>query len=285
MTSNFDSDWPVEVCRDRVRRAGETRDEMSRVWNQHMAQHPHRFDLIRGGSDTSWTLVLNTLTSMPVRLSTLFGEWLYLLRAALDGIAYQLAVRDSGENPPPAERSICFPVFDDPAKYDDRNHRGRLKALSDLTFALLRHVQPFNAEPDHRSNVLWWLEELARIDRHRRGHALAPHIDAVGVGLIEPLELTGHHVLPDLAMSIAVEESGPMPILDFEAPADWGLEQIRDHVDISDAATAYLDVAEWAAGVSPVMGALDLGERMARCERFALDSIIDPLATGNITLL
>jgi hypothetical protein len=113
---------------------------------------------------------------MPVRLSTLFGEWLYLLRAALDGLVYYLAVRESGQSPPPAERSNHFPIFTDVTKYDSPDHRGKLQALSDPTFAALRHVQPFNAQPDHRSNVLWWLEELARIDRHRRGHALAPHI-------------------------------------------------------------------------------------------------------------
>ncbi|MDT5258885.1 MAG: hypothetical protein QOD10_3965 [Mycobacterium sp.] len=64
---------------------------------------------------------------MPVQLSTLFGEWLYLLRAALDGIVYHLAVRDSGQNPPPAERSLQFPVFLDPAKYDSADHRGNLR--------------------------------------------------------------------------------------------------------------------------------------------------------------
>ncbi|MBF6422930.1 hypothetical protein IU436_30625 [Nocardia farcinica] len=99
---------------------------------------------------------------------------------------YYLAVRDSGQSPPPAERSVYFPVFTDPAKYDDPNHRGRMKALSDKTFDALRHFQPFNAQPDHRSNVLWWLEELARIDHHRQGHALAPHIENVRIGYQQP---------------------------------------------------------------------------------------------------
>ena len=62
--------------------------------------------------------------------------------------------------------------------------------MSDTTFDLLRHVQPFNAKPDHLSNVLWWLDELARIDRHRYGHALAPHIDRVHIGVRPPLTKT-----------------------------------------------------------------------------------------------
>jgi len=128
-----------------------------------MGDRPREIDVVRGETSTTWVFVVRTVIPMPVRLSVLFGEWLYELRAALDGIVYYLAVRDSGQSPPPAERGIYFPVFVDAAKYDDPNHRGRLKALSDETFALLRHVQPFNAEPDHRSNMLWWIEELARI--------------------------------------------------------------------------------------------------------------------------
>jgi hypothetical protein len=163
---------------------------MGREWAEYMGQHPRQFGLARCETDTSWTFVLNTLVPMPVRLSTLFGEWLYLLRAVLDGMVYYAAVRDSGQNPPPAERSIYFPVSLDATKYDSADHRGKLQALSDTTYAMLRRVQPFNARPDHRSNVLWWLEELARIDRHRRGHALASHIINVRIGLTKPLKLT-----------------------------------------------------------------------------------------------
>lgn len=145
-------------------------------------------------SEARWTLVIHTIEPMPVRLSALFGEWLYLLRAALDGAAYYVAVRDSGQNPPPNERSIYFPIKTDAAKYDSQGHRQALVAFSDQTFADLRSVQPFNAQPDHKSNVLWWIEELARIDRHRYGHTLAPHIVKVRVGLKPPLTLVNHHL-------------------------------------------------------------------------------------------
>ncbi|SPM40601.1 Mycobacterium numidiamassiliense ORFan [Mycobacterium numidiamassiliense] len=177
----------VEVCRDRVERTAEIRSQMVDIWNEYIDRVPRRFAVIPAEAPNTWTLVLRTLEPMPTRLSTLFGEWLYELRAALDGILYHLAVQDSGQNPPPAERSLMFPIFLDPARFDDQNHRGRLQAVSDTTFDLLRHVQPFNAQPDHLSNVLWWLEELARIDRHRYGHALAPQINRVRVGIRPPL--------------------------------------------------------------------------------------------------
>lgn len=283
MSSISYGEWAVDICRERVRRAGEIRAEIGSEWTRHMADRPRRIDVVRGETSTSWVFVVETVIPMPVRLSALFGEWLYELRAALDGIVYYLAVRDSGQNPPPAERSIYFPVFIDAAKYDDPNHRGRMKALSDETFAMLRHVQPFNAQPDHRSNMLWWIEELARIDRHRQGHALAPHIEKVRVGLMEPLRPVGD-VVAEPHKPIRIDESAPTPLLKFEAPEGWDTQQVRDHLEVTDAITSRLDVTEWVLNSSPPMRSLELGKRMSRCERFVLDGIIDPLAAGEIVL-
>jgi hypothetical protein len=272
----------IEVLRDRVDRASEVRESIGALWNEYMERQPRRFGLVAGEeSDTRWTLVINTNDPMPVRIRTLFGEWLYLLRAALDGVAYYAAVRDSGQNPPPSERSIYFPIKTDPTKYDSQGHRESLKALSNSTFADLRTVQPFNAQPDHLSNVLWWIEELARIDRHRRGHSLAPHIVNVRVGLRPPLTLVRHH-LPALATgSVPIDESAAMPILDLEAPAEFGELAVRQHIDISNATENALDVTEWVANASAPMSTTDLGGRMGFCERFVLDGIIEPMVSSN----
>jgi hypothetical protein len=51
---------------------------------------------------------------------------------------------------------------------------------------------------------------------------------------------------------------------------------------ISEGLTTVLDVTEWAAGATGPMTSVDLGERMAICERFVLNGVINPLATGNI---
>ncbi|WP_406816739.1 hypothetical protein [Mycobacterium sp. M23085] len=258
---------------------------MTDGWNEYMGadERPRQFDLAKSDTEANtWTFFVKTHVPMPVRLSTLFGEWLYQLRAALDGFVFYLGVRDSGQNPPPAERSLQFPVMLDSVKYDGTDHRGKLQALSDTTFGHLRYVQPFNAHPDHRANVLWWLEELARIDRHRRGHALAPHIVKSRIGLKPPLRLISQH-LPQLATQrVPIDEWAPMPIIDFEAPADWEVFQVREHMDISDALTNEIDVTEWAAGAAPPMSTVDLGRRMTICESFVLNGLIDPVATGNI---
>jgi hypothetical protein len=273
----------IEICRDRVIRAAGIRRQIGELWSEHIDRVPRRFAVEPADTPDTWTLVLRTIEPMPTRLSTLFGEWLYELRAALDGILYHLAVRDSGQNPPPAERGLMFPTFDDPAKFDDPSHRGRLKAVSDATFDLLRHVQPFNAQPDHLSNVLWWLDELARIDRHRYGHALAPHIDRVTIGVQPPLTMT-RDFMPQPPKAVPVDESEPLPLIEVLAPAGWDVGEVQRHLDISDAASSVLDVTEWAARSSAPMNGLNLSERMHLCEKQVLFGIVEPLATGDINL-
>lgn len=276
-------DWPVEILRDRARRAGDIRNEIGRIWSEYLEKRPRRLGAIPS-DDESWFLVIKTVLPLPVRLSTLFGEWLYELRAALDGLAYHLAVRDSGANPPPAERGVYFPIFTDSAKFDSPDHRGKMQAISDDTFKLLRHIQPFKDVLDHRSNVLWWIDELARIDRHRRGHALAAHVMNMRVGLEEPLLLV-RMLLPDPPRPLPIDDLLPTPILEFTAPKGWIEAQIRDHIEYSNATTNVLDVTEWARKASHPMARLKLDKRMWLCEQYILEDIINPLVSGDIAPL
>lgn len=214
----MNADHALEVCRDRVARAAEIRSAIGSIWNEYIEQVPRRFVLKPGRDDDHRVVAVETFEQMPVRLSTLFGEWLYELRAALDGAVYFMAVRDSGQNPPPNERGLMFPTLTDAAKYDTKDFRGKLKALSDNSYALLRVVQPFNAQPDHLGNVLWWLDELARIDRHRYGHALAAHADHIRVGVSSPLEMVESYLPPNPAGPIVVDETQPVRIIEVRAP-------------------------------------------------------------------
>ncbi|MFW0150489.1 hypothetical protein ACNUDN_11780 [Mycobacterium sp. smrl_JER01] len=272
----------IEVIRDRLRRAGDVRKSIGALWKEYLYRLPRRCDLIPDAEHAGrWSLVINTVEPLPVRISTLFGEWLYLLRASLDGAAYYVAVRDSGQNPPPNERRIYFPIKTDPAKYDSQGHREALKAFSDATFADLRVCQPFNAEPDHKANVLWWIEELARIDRHRRGHALAVHIVKMRVGLEPPLALVTNHLAELGKGRVPIDETSPMRLLDIEAPVGFDQLDVKEHMDISDATESALDVTEWVANASPPMTTTDLGDRMYICETILAEEIIEPFISGD----
>ena len=53
-------------------------------------------------------------------------------------------------------------------------------------------------------------------------------------------------------------------------------------MDISEALTNVLDVTEWAEGATAPRASVDLAKRMAICESFVLNGVIDPLVMGNV---
>ncbi|MEV4204833.1 hypothetical protein [Nocardia salmonicida] len=195
-----------------------------------------------------------------------------------------MAVRDSDQNPPPNERSLMFPTLADATKYDTKYFRGKLKALSDNSFALLRVVQPFNAQPDQLGNVLWWLDELARIDRHRYGHAFAAHADHIRVGVSYPLEMTESFLPPNPTGPIVVDETQPVQIIEVKAPSGWDDVTIQQHLVIDDGWSSVLDVPEWRSRAAKLLRGLSLEKRMRACEVVVLDDIIEHLVTGTATL-
>lgn len=76
--------------------------------------------------------------------------------------------------PPPDAGKLQFPVAVD--EMDFRRQVKRLKSLPAEVIASLERAQPYQSPEGPRSNLLFWLHELARIDRHRNLH--------IGVGRI-----------------------------------------------------------------------------------------------------
>lgn len=56
------------------------------------------------------TVYLHAPCPFPDNLSVMFGEWLYLLRSALDGLMYELVVHDTQLDPPRNARRIYYPI-------------------------------------------------------------------------------------------------------------------------------------------------------------------------------
>ena len=105
------------------------------------------------------------------------GEFLYQLRAALDGAVYASAIQDSGQNPPPKPSSIEFPICERKKEWAKQSRKIPQSNAGRQRF--IEVTQPIN-EPALESSLLVlnsnrclrFLNELARIDRHRRLHTL-----------------------------------------------------------------------------------------------------------------
>ncbi len=102
--------------------------------------------------------------AIPIRVSIHLGEYLYQLRSVLDASAYAACVHESGEYPPPNEVQIQYPVCSQASQWDGAI--SRIRPLRDFQLGAIRSGQPFQ-RPDPKIVTLYWINHLARVDRHR----------------------------------------------------------------------------------------------------------------------
>lgn len=113
---------------------------------------------------------------LPDELSLVFGEMLYQLRAALDSLVYEVAIIDSGKDPPPNAKNLEFPIRRSEASF--KSVAGKIAPLSEQHRAMIESIQPYHAEYPNEAmqmiaGALERLNDWARVDRHRGMHAVA----------------------------------------------------------------------------------------------------------------
>lgn len=167
-------------CWDRIRRAELHRDAFATAWNGFIEDAAEPY--------STWVNVEDDGTgeihvapwdeySLPTELAFEFGELLYQPRAALDGAVYAAAILESGQDPPPDEENLEFPLRDSPSKFKNAAwHLGPIRN-NDGLMKLVEAVQP-HAVPDidpemlilNVNRTLGILNDWARKDRHRHLH-------------------------------------------------------------------------------------------------------------------
>lgn len=166
-----------EGCWARLDRAVEHRDQFGDEWAAFLEQHPYEVS-VRVDDDGLGTVSITRHEPIPPRLPLLVGEFLYELRAALDNCLYEVAVLHSGQNPPPGESVLQFPIYNDPAGWTRNLYR--LRHLSDEHREMLERIQPYNAQRQDL-NGLSLLNRLARSDRHRALHLIGAFLTEGGL--------------------------------------------------------------------------------------------------------
>lgn len=152
-----------EPCWRRIDRADEHRRRLSELWNSYLEDHPYDFELRHEGDGVH---VLSVWEERPVppEFAIRLGEWLYNLRACLDYIIWATAAHVTGTAPPPDEATLQYPIYESKDAWDRNAYR--LKHLAEHHRHMLWTMQPFNSDVD--ANYLAAINNLARIDRHRR---------------------------------------------------------------------------------------------------------------------
>jgi hypothetical protein len=141
---------------------------------------------------------------VPPSIAVRLGESFYNLRAALDYCAYTVAIVDSGQDPPPGEDTIMFPIYNDPESFR-RNHH-RIHALSEKHREWIEAIQPYAGGDDPRLSPLYWVNELSRVDRHRQLHVVGGYITR-----------SSPMVRSSRPVSVTFEDVDPFVFIDGEA--------------------------------------------------------------------
>jgi hypothetical protein len=151
----------------RLDRAAPRRGEFADAWASYIESHPWDADLSTVAPRT-FEIIVRTYQPAPSSISLAFSDWLAALRPALDNGLYAWVAAVTGQDPPPDAGKLQFPVARTPA--DFRNQAKRLASVPADIVNRLEQAQPYHAAYGPRSNLLYWLHELARVDRHRRLH-------------------------------------------------------------------------------------------------------------------
>jgi len=170
----------------RLGHAGSKQAEFARAWAGYIEAHPWEVALDQVADDT-FEMTVRTREATPVSLSLAFGDWLTALRSALDNALYAWAVTLSGQDPPPDAGRLQFPIATTATEFGEQARC--LRSLPADVVAKLEKAQPYHSAFGHETNTLFWLHELARIDRHRALHIGLGRVAEHRVGVWVPADV------------------------------------------------------------------------------------------------
>lgn len=202
--------------------------DFGELWNAFVGQDEPYSPFVRVDRDGQGIIYVDPNGLPAKELALEFGEMLYQLRAALDSLVYEVAILDSGQDPPPDAKQLEFPIRDSRTSFD---HAARKFApLTDQHRTMIESIQPYDPEnrtDGHRliGETLQVINDLARKDRHGGLRVIAswganrnPQIDTLPAGCsLAWLTTTPDGLLEHESEVARFKIDGWRPGLEFEA--------------------------------------------------------------------
>ena len=138
----------------RVERAASHRHELWSLGAEHLKANPIERRVVSNGDIRSFRL--HATAPVPTELSLIFGEWLYQLRAALDGLMYEIVVRETKLDPPPNAGRISYPLCRSADAFASCNTYG----VSDRLRRAIERTQPYHATGGFSGSALWCMQSV-----------------------------------------------------------------------------------------------------------------------------
>lgn len=187
---------------DRVQAALDYRELFSLTWAKFESSSPYRISLSPGSSNRVFDVVAALSEEPPRQLGLIFSNWLHNLRASLDNGIYDLARSLSGQSPPPDEGALQYPIAETRKSFKGMQATKALGRLSPTIYEHLQDIQPYNNRGGIERSTLYWLNELAKIDRHRVMHLAVGRLDHKGIQLTAdtPFEVATRYAPPEISL-------------------------------------------------------------------------------------
>lgn len=237
------------------------------TWNTFLKEEEPYFPVITTNDQGEGSIFVRAAESFPgEQLSLHFGEMLYQLRATLDSLVYEVAILDSGSDPPPDKDRLEF-IFR--GTEDDFNKAAwKLKPLSDQHRAMIQSIQPYEVAERGQAEeivagVLNELNDLARKDRHRGLRVIAswvsnknPSIETLPPGCsLEWLHVTEDGLLKEEGEVASFKIRGWLPEHELEANPNCAIDVAIEDADapLHDGDTLFARTRMMIACVSEVV--------------------------------
>lgn len=167
----------------KLQRAEQHLHELDPKIKQWITSHPYRIS-DELDPDTGDNIIWGELLDpMPSIISHLIGDCLQNLRSTLDHLAYELAVANTGMLTDAQAITTAFPIFRYSKGFSSRG-MNKLRYLSGRAQSVIERLQPYHAS-EPTKHILWLLEQLNNIDKHRR--LLITIVHSLGAGVEHPL--------------------------------------------------------------------------------------------------
>jgi hypothetical protein len=168
---------PFRVARLRIDRAVSQGKALAQLWNAIPAEDVFKIKP-RVTHDGWGSIRVEEIKRISGEYPLLLGEMLYQLRSALDACIYQATIYGKPKLSEKEERSLEFPITNDPTEFPKLAKR-RLWGLPSNLQDAIEQLQPYHppTEPPDQivfnlNRSLGILNELARKDRHRTLHVI-----------------------------------------------------------------------------------------------------------------
>lgn len=153
-------------------RAKEHLDALREAHTDFIEGESHLFTFKEDVEGQRYVLKLQ-LMEVPDRLPLIAGDLFYCLRAALDQLVFALAWKRGG----PLPNHTQFPIHDSVAPARRKRFRQNLRGVPADAIRVIDSLQPYNRPNAIKEHLLWRLNEMCILDKHRRIPASGSCID------------------------------------------------------------------------------------------------------------